>query len=126
MGKMLIHPKADDPRAMFPGVAALDRTGARLAFEMLCELEDFETTDQDGILASDRACLENWPRQGEAFRNVVLEYLHRADKAGSSAEAGFCAVLSDFVATVSIGAIFSAKRYGRMFDLESEVADGPS
>lgn len=63
---------------------------------MLNELEDTDPREAiNDFGEADRCCLEDWPREGQPFRNIVLEYLQRAREAGTDAEAGFCAVISD-------------------------------
>lgn len=116
MGNVVIHPKADDPQALWPGAANINREGVSIAFKMLRELEDGEP-DGDGVTASDLACLENWPRQGQAFRNIVAQYLAQAHAAGTETEAGFCAVLSDILSGSADGWNIHAGRYESMYNL---------
>jgi hypothetical protein len=83
---------------------------------MLCELEHNET--EGDVSMTDRSCLENWPRQGLPFRNVVAEYLASARAAGPDVEAGFCAVVSDFLSLVSSGSVPDAGFYEKLYNLE--------
>lgn len=118
MGKVLNHPKADVPAAIYPGVADVNREGVAIAFEMLCELESGAVVDPEAhIRIAELSELENWPREGKPFRNVVYEYLTRAKQSGPAVEAGFCAVLSDFVAQVLEGGAPSAHFYANLYNL---------
>jgi hypothetical protein len=99
-----------DPEAIWPGVAAVSRAGVALAVEMLTDLE-WNDEDEHGIPLADYACLEDWPRQGRPFRNIVAEYLTAARKEGPEVEAGFCAVLTDMVGLICTGTVPDAARY---------------
>jgi hypothetical protein len=105
---------SEDPATAWPGHAPIEPGGVELAIAMIRELEDSDL-GQDGINENDRSCLENWPREGKPFRNIVLEYLQLAREL--KVEAGFCAVLSDYLALGSQGMSSSADRYGDMFKL---------
>ena len=98
------------PMEIWPGVADVDRAGIALAVEMLADLE-WNDEDEHGIPLADYACLEDWPRQGRPFRNVVAEYLMAARKEGPAVEAAFCAVLTDVVALCCTGTVPDSARY---------------
>jgi hypothetical protein len=111
MGNVIpIRRASDDPAEIWPGVADVNRAGVALALEMLMQLESCED-DEHGVRLSDYACLEDWPRQGRPFRNIVAEYLTAARKEGPEVEAGFCAMLTDFVGLGSGGVIADSGRY---------------
>jgi hypothetical protein len=117
MAKVVLHPKADDPQAMYPGVADVNREGVSIAIDMLYELEG-GNEDADGVGPADRSSLDNWPRQGLLFRNIVAEYLAQARRAGPDVEAGFCAVLCDIVALNCQGlSSDGVARYEPMYNL---------
>jgi hypothetical protein len=97
-----------DPEAIWPGVADVNRVGIALAAEMLERLEE---QDEHKIRLADYACLEDWPRQGRPFRNIVAEYLTAARKEGPEVEAGFCAVLTDMVGLLCEGMGVDTSRY---------------
>jgi hypothetical protein len=99
-----------DPTEVWPGIADVNRMGFALALEMLDQLENWEE-DEHKIRVSDSACLEDWPRQGRPFRNIVAEYLAAARKEGPEVEAGFCAVLTDFIALGCSGVVSGSERY---------------
>jgi hypothetical protein len=105
--------KAANEMEAWPGVAEVSRRGVAIAVEMLTDLESNE--DEQGAAAYDLACLEDWPREGRPFRNVVAEYLKRARDAGPEVEAGFLAVLSDTVSMVCGGSVPSSERYDRLY-----------
>jgi hypothetical protein len=76
------------------------REGYRLAINMLHELEASpELCDACGLAD---------PAQQD---NIVMRYLHECRTRSPSAEAGFCAVLSDFVADSSDGFCPNAATY---------------
>jgi hypothetical protein len=77
--------ESDDPATVWPGVTAVDPAGVELAVGMFAELEDNEE-GPDGINEGDPAVLEDWPREGTPFRNIVLEYLQRARDRGPEVE----------------------------------------
>jgi hypothetical protein len=104
-------PDDPDPDEIWPGVADVSREGVALALEMLVELENGDAPDEHGIGPANYACLEDWPRQGRPFRNIVAEYLTTARKGGSEVEAGFCAVLTDIVGLLSSGSVPDTERY---------------
>jgi hypothetical protein len=110
---VICHPNAD-PERVWPGQAPLDQTGLMLAVRML---DDLENEDDGEIRASDYACLEDWPREGKPFQNVVLKQLRRAQAAGPAAESAFCAVLSDFVAFSCGGMSPNCARYIALYAL---------
>jgi hypothetical protein len=114
--KILMGPEAT-PADVWKGHAAVDRAGVELAIEMLVELEDIES-DDEGVITADYGSLKDWPRLGRPFRNIVAEYLQRAQAAGADVEAGFCAVLSDYVSLVSVGSIPDTGYYAEMFGIE--------
>ena len=105
------------PQDVWKGHAAVDRAGAELAIEMLSELEDTDC-DDDHHVTADYSCIADWPREGQPFRNIVAEYLQRAREAGPGVEAGFCAVLSDFVSTARAGSVPYTDSYAKMFGIE--------
>jgi hypothetical protein len=103
---------------VWKGHAEVNREGVELAVEMLDELSAVND-DGDYVGVADYACLEDWPRQGRPFRNIVLEYLLRARQAGDDVESGFCAVLSDYVSLNMQGACgHNGDRYAEMFGIE--------
>jgi hypothetical protein len=106
----LVVPSDTDAAEIWPGVADVNREGIALALEMLEQLENWEK-DEHGIQLSDYACLEDWPRQGRPFRNIVAEYLAAARKEGPEVEAGFCAVLTDMVGLLCSGTVPDSERY---------------
>jgi hypothetical protein len=111
--------------AIYPGVAEVNREGVELAFEMLFKLKNWEIVDPVSRVSTvDLSQLENWPREGKPFRNVVHEYLARARQSGSAVEAGFCAVLSDFLSQLSAGTCPSAETYKRLYAIGSNDEDG--
>lgn len=95
---------AADPADIWPGFAQINRTGASLARDMLCELES-ANSDPHGVNVADNCTLANWPRQGRPFRNVVAEYGAMAQAAGPQALIGFYAVLSEFLSSTCQGSI---------------------
>ena len=101
------------PTEVWPGVADVNREGVALALAMLEQLENWEE-DEHGIQLSDYACLEDWPRMGRPFRNIVAEYLMAARKEGPEVEAGFCAVLTDIVGLFSGGIVPDSARYSML------------
>ena len=110
--KLVVRPDDPDPEEVWPGVSDVNRAGLALAIEMLDLLEDGSgLSDEHGICLSDYACLEDWPRQGRPFRNVVAEYLTVARKEGPDVEAGFCAVLTDMLGLLCAGTVAHAERY---------------
>jgi hypothetical protein len=121
MAKVVNHPMADDPEALYPGVAEVDRAGVALAVEMLLQLENWET-DEHGIELCGYACLEDWPRQGRPFRNIVAEYLTAARKEGPEVEAGFCAALTDMVGLLCSGIVPDSERYSAAPFTRSAIA----
>jgi hypothetical protein len=106
----LVAPSDPDPREIWPGVVDVNRAGLTLAIEMLEQFESCED-DEHGIPLTDYACLEDWPRQGRPFRNIVADYLTAARKEGPEVEAGFCAVLTDMVSLFCSGTVPDAERY---------------
>jgi hypothetical protein len=114
--KILMGP-GENSMDIWKGHAAVDQTGVELAVEMLDELED-PKADDECVALGDLCCLEDWPRHGRPFRNIVAEYLARARTAGPDVEAGFCAVLSDYVSLGGPGSGGSAERYAEMFGIE--------
>lgn len=119
MGKVILHPKAGAPEAIYPGVADMNREGVSIAVEMLCELECGEVYDMEtGTSFADLSNIENWPREGRPFRNIVHEYFARARGGGPDVEAGFCAVLSDLVAQCSAGTCPGAEFYQTLYGIE--------
>ena len=81
------------------------REGYKLAITMLCELE--ASTDLCDLCALDEFV------EGRATPqdNVVLRYLRECRAHSPSAEARFCAILSDFVADCSEGIVPKAETY---------------
>jgi hypothetical protein len=124
--KLVVPSDDPDPEEVWPGVADVNRAGLALAVEMLDLLEEGSgSSDEHGICLSDYACLENWPRHGHPFRNVVAEYLTVARNEGPEVEAGFCAVLTDIVALLCSGTVAHAERYSAArFASVAEVAHG--
>jgi hypothetical protein len=86
---------------IWPGHAELDRAGVEIAVEMFEELN--EETEDDTIGMNDLCCLQDWPRNGRPFRNIVSEYLERARAAGPAAEYAFTAVLTDLAGFAARG-----------------------
>jgi hypothetical protein len=74
---------------------SLDRAGAKLAVEMLEELE--HRGQRAAATRADLCGLEAKYRHGRPQRDIVGEYLERARAAGSEAESSFTRLLSDFV-----------------------------
>jgi hypothetical protein len=109
---------SEDPCSVWPGFAALDRSGVAFAVKMFGELEK---QTEDGIEVSDMCCLENWPREGLPFRNIVGEYIERARRAGAAAEYAFTAVLSDLIALHVLGIDRALDCYARQYG----IADQP-
>ena len=114
--KVLMGPNAA-PQDVWEGHAAVDRAGAELAIEMLSELEDTDC-DDDHHVTADYSCIADWPREGQPFRNIVAEYLQRARAAGGDVEAGFCAVLGDYVSICCQGSVPDAEGYAQVFGIE--------
>jgi hypothetical protein len=107
-----------NPHSIWPGHADMDRAGVELAIEMLRVLEEGER--DDGIAEGDYCCLEDWPRQGGPFRNIVVEYMARAREAGSGVENAFCAVITDYLALGSLGSgVRSAEFYADMYEVDT-------
>lgn len=107
---------------IWPGAVEVNRTGAELARDMLVELETVEDQDHPGGPSPADYCnLEDWPREGQPFRNVVAKYAARARALGPEVLDGFYAVLSDFVSVACAGAAFPAARYDRW--ARDDVAD---
>lgn len=104
-----------DPQEVWPGFAQIDRMGAALARDMLYELED-PGSDEHGVGLADYSSLEDWPRRGRPFRNVVAEYAAMAQAAGPEVLDGFYAVLSDYVSIACNGATPDAVSYDRHCD----------
>lgn len=101
------------------GHAKVSRDGVELAVEMLEQLaESTPADDGSGVTVADYSSLEDWPRQGRPFRNVVAEYLARAREGGSEVEAGFCAVLSDMAALVAARVIPDIDNYADWYGIE--------
>lgn len=107
-------PEDADPTDTWKGVVDVNRRGIAIAVEMLTELE---WNDQvgSGVAECDLCSLEDWPRHGTPFRNVVAEHLQRAREAGPEVEAGFCAVLGDMISLVCSGTIPAASRYDELY-----------
>lgn len=81
------------------------REGYKLAITMLRELEASPDLCDQCILdefVTGRATLQD---------NVVLRYVEKCRERSASVEAGFCAILSDFVATSSEGFCLNASDY---------------
>jgi hypothetical protein len=93
----LVDEPYDFPEEIWPGRQSVNQAGAKLAVEMLLELHS-GASDDVGISARNYCDLGDWARQGRPFRNIIREFLHRAQLFGADAETGFCAVLTDFVA----------------------------
>lgn len=106
----LVVADVPDPTEIWPGVADVSREGMALALEMLIQLEATDD-DEHGIRLGDYACLEDWPRQGRPFRNIVSEYMAVARKQGPEVEAGFCAVLTDMLGLLCSGTVPDTARY---------------
>ncbi|HJS91648.1 MAG TPA: hypothetical protein VJ738_16900 [Steroidobacteraceae bacterium] len=96
---------------IWPGIHQVDKAGARLAQDMLAELETYDPTAD--VSVANRSCLEDWFRDGGPFRNIVAEYMATAQAAGPQALEGFCAVLSDFIAQACTGSVCDAAQYNR-------------
>lgn len=93
----------DQPEAVYPGHAEIDQTGARLALQMLRCMENEDPENSDGVTVMDDCQLENWPRRGRPFRNLVAEYLEKARAAGPEAANGFYAVLTGYISETMMG-----------------------
>jgi hypothetical protein len=119
-------PRPDDAAPdVWPGVADVNVQGVAIAIEMLTE---FERNDEigSGVHERDLCELEDWPRLGTPFRNIVAEYLKRAQAGGSEVEAGFCAVLTDMLALDFSGTnltVKNAPRYAKLYPA-AEVVHG--
>lgn len=87
------------PTEIWKGVADVNVQGVAIAIDMLKELECNKEIGS-GVCGRDLCELEDWPRLGTQFRNIVAEYLQRARDSGPDVEAGFCAVLTDMIAPV--------------------------
>lgn len=111
------HPSAS-PAAVWPGHATVDTAGATIAREMLLELADVPDEQEETVTVGDLACLENWPREGRPFRNVVAEYAARAQSAGPAAVEGFYAVISDYLGICCQGCLPDLDRYDSLCDTE--------
>lgn len=98
------------PLDVWRGFACVDKKGVSIAYKMLSELEQLDG-DKAGITLADYASLEEWPREGNPFRNVVAEYLAVAREGGPSVEAGFLAVLTDMIAMNCQGLGADSGRY---------------
>ena len=108
-----------DPKDTWPGHASVNRAGVELAVEMLDSLESTATPDNGSyITEADYSSLEDWPRHGHPFRNIMLEYLERARAAGPDVEAGFCALLSDYVSLCCAGSVPEVDNYADMFGID--------
>ena len=70
--------------------------GRRLAIDMLLEIRD--------ELGVDESVLDDDARDGRPQSDVLARYLRSVRAAGSAAEAGFLAVLTDFVGSGFEGA----------------------
>jgi len=121
----LIPPCPEDADApdVWPGVADVNGQGVALAIDMLKELERNDRIDA-GVYERDLCELEEWPRHGTPFRNIVAEYLKRAREAGPEVEAGFCAVLTDMVAAVYNGMVMrtdNAAGYAELYPAAAGV-----
>lgn len=101
-GPPTFAPSDPDPTKVWPGLVGVNSAGVEIALEIFKRLENSES-DAHGIRLSDSACLEDWPREGRPFRNIVAEGLALARSEGPETEAGFCAALTDFVALVCSG-----------------------
>jgi hypothetical protein len=114
----LVVPAEDDrnPAEVWPGWADVNRAGLTLAVEMLEQVESSEE-DEHKIRLADYACLEDWPREGRPFRNIVAEYLTAARNQGPEVEAGFCAVLSDIVGLIGLSTVSDSGRYRAVGEL---------
>ena len=106
-----------DPPEVWPGVADVNTRGVALAIELLTEFERNEEIGS-GVHVRDLSELQDWPRLGTPFRNIVAEYLQRARESGPGVEARFCAVLTDMIAAVYNGCVMdtdNAARYAELY-----------
>jgi hypothetical protein len=120
------YPDNADPEKVWLGVADINVQGVALAINMLKELEQSKEI-ASGVRERDLCELEDWPRLGTPFRNIVAEYLKRAREAGLDIEAGFTAVLTDMIAAVYNGCVMkeeNAARYARLYPAATEVNHG--
>lgn len=115
----VIEPAADDPSMIWPGFAEVNTEGAALAREMFIELEEIDV-ESDAPMAGDLAQLENCPRRGQPFRNVVAEYLARAQARGPSVTDGFCAVLGDYISACLNGSVPDVSFYDPIAGITEE------
>ena len=109
------HPNVNR-QDIWPGHVDLDRTGVALAVEMFDEMA--EDTDVDRVQVADMCCLEDWPRNGQPFRNIVAEYLERARQAGPAALYAFTAVLSDLAGLAVQGSCRDVENYAEHYGIE--------
>lgn len=116
--KVIRHPNTS-PAAVYPGRAEINRAGATIAWDMLCELESVDCEDEGPNIA-EHSDLENWPRQRRPFRNVVAEYAAIANAVGPEVLDGFYAILSDVVAITCQGMCPAAARYDSFCDARDE------
>jgi hypothetical protein len=120
------YPEDADPMEVWKGVADVNVQGVAIAVEMLTE---FERNDEigSGVHERDLCELEDWPRLGTPFRNIVAEYLKRARETGPDVEAGFCAVLTDMIAAVYNGFVMrteNATWYAELYPVAKGVRHG--
>jgi hypothetical protein len=114
-----IRPKGrvqDDPRVKWPGRVDLDCQGVEIAIQMLDELD--APRDGSSITMREQCELENCWREGQAHRNVLLEYLTQARAAGPAVEAAFCAIVGNFVASSVDGSIPNNDYYAGLYGIE--------
>lgn len=125
MSDQVVHPFDVDPQVTWPGHVQLEPRGVSLAVELLEELESLDADAE--VNPHDLADLEDWPREGRPFRNIVLEYLQRAHQESPEAQASFCAVLSDFLSICCAGAVPEAGRYRWLYrDVLDTTGEGTS
>jgi hypothetical protein len=103
-------PAATDPAAIWPGNVTLDRKGARIALDLLIELDSIE---DDGSCICDQTSIDHSPRQGRPFRNMVAEYAGKAQSVGPEALEAFYAILGDYIGSAVGGCVPDIDVYTR-------------
>ena len=89
------------------------REGYKLAITMLCELE--ASTDLCDLCALD----EFVTRRAKPQDNIVYRYLVKCRERPLDVQAGFCAVLSDFVADCSEGLVPDSGSYEKALKIRA-------
>lgn len=118
------YPEHGEPEEIWTGVADVNAQGVAIAVKMLTELDRNDLIGSD-VRERDLCELEDWPRLGTPFRNIVAEYLQRAREAGSEVEAGFCAVLTDMLAMQCSGSVRTANDSARWYAEQYPVTEAP-